>query len=171
MNEKRICKIGILSALIALCAWITIPGPVPFTLQTFAVFLAIMLLGWKDGFFAVAVYVVLGVAGLPVFSGFRSGIGVLLGATGGYIVGFLLAPFIMLPFERRGRAARILSAAAALVACYVFGTLWYAFVYMSGGKEFDILSVLLACVVPFIIPDVIKIALSFAVSERLRDKI
>ncbi len=77
----------------------------------------------------------------------------------------------MLPFERRGRAARILSAAAALVACYVFGTLWYAFVYMSGGKEFDILSVLLACVVPFIIPDVIKIALSFAVSERLRDKI
>ncbi len=119
-------------------------------------------------FFAVDVYVVLGVAGLPVFSGFRSGIGVLLGATGGYIVGFLLAPFIMLPFERRGRAARILSAAAALVACYVFGTLWYAFVYMSGGKEFDILSVLLACVVPFIIPDVIKIALSFLLFRKIK---
>lgn len=171
MKVKRICKIGILSAFLALCAWITVPGPVPFTLQTFAVFLAIMLLGGKDGFFAIAVYVVLGIAGLPVFSGFRSGIGVLLGATGGYIVGFLITPFIMLPFENRGRAVRIISSAAALVTCYIFGTLWYAFVYMSGGKEFDFISVLLACVAPFIIPDIIKITLSFVVSERIRDKI
>ncbi len=67
--------------------------------------LAIMLLGGKKTVFAIAVYVALGIAGLPVFSGFRSGIGVLLGATGGYIVGFLITPFIMLPFEKEGKGS------------------------------------------------------------------
>ena len=165
MKVKRICKIGILSVFIALCAWITVPGPVPFTLRHLPCFGDNA--AWrKKTVFAIAVYVALGIAGLPVFSGFRSGIGVLLGATGGYIVGFLITPLSCFRLKKRGRAARIISSAAALVTCYIFGTLWYAFVYMSGRKEFDFLSVLLACVVPFIIPDIIKIALSFVVSEK-----
>ena len=77
------------AAIIAVCAWITVPGPVPFTMQTFGVFLALRLLGGKRGSISVALYILLGAAGLPVFSGFKAGIGVLIGPTGGYILGFI----------------------------------------------------------------------------------
>ena len=171
MNIKRICKIGVLTAIIAVCAWITVPGPVPFTLQTFAVFFAAMVLGAFDGFISVAVYVLLGAVGLPIFSGFRGGIGVLLGATGGYIVGFLLIPLIMLIFEKRGRVAQILSYTLGLLVCYAFGTAWFAVVYVNGGKEFSVIGILTACVLPFILPDIIKIALAYFISGRIKKAI
>ena len=78
------------TALITVCGWICIPSAVPFTLQTLAVFLCIMLLGTKRSLAAVITYILLGAVGCPVFSGFRGGIGTLLGPTGGYITGFVL---------------------------------------------------------------------------------
>ena len=77
-------------AVMAICSWVSIPSAVPFTLQTFAVFCALCLLGGKRGTIAILVYIALGAIGLPVFSGFSGGIGILLGTTGGYIWGFLL---------------------------------------------------------------------------------
>ena len=87
--------IGIFAVVIAVCSWISIPAAVPFTLQTFAVFLAVILLGGKRGTMAVLVYILLGAMGIPVFAGFRGGIGVLFNNTGGYIVGFLCSTLIM----------------------------------------------------------------------------
>ncbi|MBP5250511.1 MAG: biotin transporter BioY, partial [Lachnospiraceae bacterium] len=87
--------IAMMAAIMAVCAWITIPAAVPFTLQTFAVFLAICVLGGKNGTIAVFVYILLGAVGLPVFSGFKGGVGVLLGNTGGYIIGFLFSALVM----------------------------------------------------------------------------
>ena len=90
-NKVRdIIYIGIFAVLISICAWITVPTAVPFTLQSMGVFTAVGLLGGKRGSLAVVTYILLGMIGLPVFSGFSGGIGVILNATGGYIIGFLL---------------------------------------------------------------------------------
>ena len=80
---------ALFAVLLTVCAWISVPLPVPFTLQTFAIFAALGILGGRRGTWAVAVYLLLGAVGLPVFSGFRGGLGALLGTTGGYILGFL----------------------------------------------------------------------------------
>ncbi len=84
--------IAVFAVLMAVCAWISTPKTpisVPFTLQTFAVFAALVILGGRRGFWAVVVYLLMGLVGLPVFSGFQGGPGVLLGTTGGYIIGFI----------------------------------------------------------------------------------
>ena len=81
---------ALFTVLLTVCTWISVPvPPVPFTLQTFAVFAALGTLGGRRGTYAVGAYLLLGLAGAPVFSGFQGGAGVLLGATGGYILGFL----------------------------------------------------------------------------------
>ena len=77
------------AVLIALCSWITVPAAVPFTMQTFAVFFILSALGGKQGTVTILVYIALGAVGVPVFSQFGAGPGVLLGNTGGYILGFL----------------------------------------------------------------------------------
>ena len=81
--------IAVFAVIIAICSWISIPATVPFTLQTFAIFLTVGVLGGKKGSLAVLVYILLGAVGVPVFAGFSAGIGILFGNTGGYIVGFL----------------------------------------------------------------------------------
>ena len=82
------------AVLIAVCSWISIPTTVPFTMQTFAMFFVLSILGGKRGTTAIFVYVLLGAVGVPVFANFTSGIGVLLGNTGGYILGFLFIGLI-----------------------------------------------------------------------------
>ena len=94
-QTKDIVLIGIFAALIAVCSWISIPTAVPFTLQTFGVFMAVEVLGGKRGTLSVLVYLLLGAVGLPVFAGFTGGMGIITGSTGGYIVGFLLGAMIM----------------------------------------------------------------------------
>jgi len=83
--------IAIFAVLIAICSWISIPMTVPFTLQTFGVFMAVGVLGGKRGSLAVLVYILLGAIGVPVFAGFSGGFGILLNNTGGYIIGFLFS--------------------------------------------------------------------------------
>ena len=95
MQTLDMAYIGLFAVVIAICSWISIPTVVPFTLQTFAVFLAVAVLGGKRGTLAVIVYVLLGAVGLPVFSGFKGGIGVLLNTTGGYIIGFVFSALVM----------------------------------------------------------------------------
>lgn len=88
-NEKRktydMAYIAVFTVLIAICSWISIPMTVPFTLQTFAVFLSVSILGGRRGTMAVLVYVLLGAVGIPVFAGFTGGPGIILNTTGGYI--------------------------------------------------------------------------------------
>ena len=86
--------IAICAALIVICSWISIPTAVPFTLQTFAVFASLGLLGGKKGTLSVLVFLILGAIGLPVFANFGGGLGVLLGSTGGYLIGFIFMGLI-----------------------------------------------------------------------------
>ena len=91
--------IAIFAVLIAICSWISIPMTVPFTLQTFGVFMAVGVLGGKRGSLAVLVYILLGVIGVPVFAGFSGGLGILLNNTGGYSIGFLFSALVMWAME------------------------------------------------------------------------
>ena len=164
-------SIGMFVALMAICSWITIPATVPFTLQTMGVFLAIIILGGMDGTIAVCVFVLLGTIGVPVFSGFKGGIGVILGTTGGYIVGFIATALIMWAFEKLlGRKLWILalSSALGLIVCYAFGTAWFMVVYARSNGAVTLATTLGWCVIPFIIPDIIKIVIALVVGERLR---
>ncbi len=151
---------SLFAALIAICAWISIPvGDIVFTLQTFAVFLALGLLGGKWGSAAILIYLLLGAAGMPVFSGFRGGPGALAGVTGGYLWGFLLSGLLYWALERFGKAPAMIT---GLCACYLCGSLWF-YLYTGGGLGL----IVLRCVVPYLLPDVLKLALAHSLCRRL----
>ncbi len=162
------CSIG--AALIAVCSWISIPTEVPFTLQTFAVFLVLLLLGGKRGTIATAVYILLGAVGAPVFAGFKAGAGVLLGSTGGYIFGFLFIGLIYIFFTSLIKDKIVIKLAAlvlGLVVCYAFGTAWFMYVYLKNTGDVGLLTVLGWCVFPFIIPDLIKMTIAAVIAKRI----
>ncbi len=166
--------IGLFAALIAVCSQIQIPGAVPFTLQTFAVFLAGGLLGGKRGTISVIVYILLGAVGLPVFAGFKGGIGALLGTTGGYIIGFIFSMLVFVVFELllKEKAKKIIPLGIAmvigLIICYAFGTAWFMIVYTNTKEPIGLITALSWCVFPFIIPDIVKIALALTLTSRLK---
>lgn len=170
-TTKDIVFIGVFAAIMAICSWISIPTTVPFTLQTFGVFLAIGLLGGRNGFLSVLVFVLLGAIGVPVFAGFAGGMGVILGSTGGYIIGFLASALIMWLFEKLlGHKIWVLaiSALLGLFVCYAFGTAWFMVVYAKANGAVGLATVLGWCVIPYIIPDLIKIVVALVLSNRLR---
>ena len=165
------------AAVLAICAWISVPTTVPFTLQTFGVFCLLSLLGGRRGTLAILVYILLGLIGVPVFSGFRGGAGVLFGTTGGYILGFLLSGLLYRALEgtfrnRENKNAatvfELLTMAAGLLLCYAFGTLWFMAVYSKNTGAIGLGAALSWCVLPFILPDAIKLALGFLLGARLR---
>ena len=163
--------IGIGIALISVCSWISVPTAVPFTLQTFAVFLVLLLLGGKRGTLATTLYVILGALGLPVFAHFTGGIGIILGSTGGYIIGFIFMGFVYMIMERlfgNRSVPSIIALVIGLIVCYAFGTAWFMYVYTRDTGSVGLLMVLGWCVFPFIIPDLIKLALAFMISKRVR---
>ena len=157
------------SAIIAVCSWITIPSAVPFTLQTLGIFLATGVLGAKWGSVSVLVYIMLGAAGLPVFSNFQGGVGALFGQTGGYIWGFLLGVLVMWLCESvfgKSDVIFAISAVSALIISYVAGTLWFAFVSTDGNADFA--NAFRVCVLPFVIFDLIKIIAAMYISKRIK---
>lgn len=162
--------IAIFAVIIAICSWISIPSAIPFTLQTFAVFISLGLLGGKRGSLAVLVWILLGSIGIPVFSGFSAGLGVLLGTTGGYIIGLLLGSllyWLITTILGTKTPIMILSMVLALFVCYAFGTAWFLLVYTKTSGAISIVTALSWCVVPFILPDVLKILLAIILTKRL----
>lgn len=162
--------IAVFSVVIAVCSWITVPMTVPFTMQTFGIFCTLCLLGGKRGTISVLIYIMLGLIGIPVFSGFKGGAGVLLGTTGGYIIGFILsALFFWLLTAVFGKTtwSVLVSMVLGLIICYAFGTAWFMLVYARNTGAVGLMTALGWCVVPFIIPDLLKIALAFSVFKVL----
>ena len=167
-QDLATCAMGV--AMIAICSWISIPATVPFTMQTFAVCLVTALFGLRLGLWTVTGYILLGMAGAPVFAGFTGGIGILLGTTGGYIIGFLFTALVVgVAAKRFGRKVSVLIPAMALgiLLCYAFGTAWFVFVYAKSSGPIGLGTALAWCVVPYLIPDAIKIALASLLTGRL----
>ena len=161
MKIKDLVYIAIFTSIICVMSLVTIPTTVPFTLQTMAIFICMFMLKPVDAIISVLLYILIGAIGLPVFSNFKSGFGVLAGPTGGYIIGFILMPFMSLIFKNK-----ILSAILGLVICYLFGSIW--FLLFNTSNIHSLWKVLTICVLPFIIPDGVKMALAYILSKRLK---
>lgn len=162
--------VALFAVLIVICSWISIPTVVPFTLQTLAIYLAIALLGWRRGLAAIVVYILLGLIGVPVFSGFRAGVGVLAGPTGGYIIGFIFLAMVMgaiIGRCGRGDVVLFLAMLAGTIVCYSFGTIWFLIIYTETTAAVSVGAALLSCVVPFIVPDILKMLAAIALYRRL----
>ena len=170
LATRDIATVAMGVALIAVCSWLSIPMTVPFTLQTFAVCLVTALFGLRLGLWTVGCYLLLGMAGAPVFAGFRGGIASLLGPTGGYLVGFLFTALTVgLAVDRLGRkpAVLIVSMALGILLCYTFGTAWFVLVYTRNSGPISVGTALGWCVLPYLIPDAVKIALAAFLTGRL----
>ncbi len=166
-----IVYIGISAALIAVCSWISIPLTVPISLQTMGICLVAGIFGMKKGTAATLVYILLGAIGVPVFSGFTGGMSIILGSTGGYIIGFIFTALIVgfVSDKYKGKMIPlVLSMVAGILVCYAFGTAWFALVYAKGGNSVTLSAILGWCVIPFLLPDAVKIALAALLTNRLR---
>ncbi len=179
MDNKRskrlinLIYIAMFAAVIAICAQLQIPAAVPFTLQTLGVFVAGGLLGSRRAVLSVLVYILIGLIGVPVFSGFTGGAGVLFGLTGGYIIGFIFTALIVgLMTEKLEKKLWVLalSMMLGLFACYIFGTIWFLTVYNMNMGTISLGGALMMCVVPYLPFDALKIAAAVVLVNRL-DKV
>jgi len=174
----NIVLIAVSAALITICSWISITiGPVPFTLQTMAIFAVLMTIGGARGSIAVVIYLLLGLVGVPVFAGFKGGPASFLGPTGGFLVGFAVASLVWILLEKLLRdkmsssaVKRILYGVINAVICevvmYTIGVIWFMVVYGQQTGPVGLGATLTMCVVPFIIPDIVKIAVAIVIGER-----
>lgn len=164
MNIRSMARCALFGAFLCICAWLSVPTPVGvISMQTFGLFLALGSLGGKRGSIACLLYLLLGAAGLPVFTGFRGGFGVLFGPTGGFIWGFLagaLVYWLLTSLKCKDLPAML----CAQLVCYLCGALWYALLFPAAGMW----TVLLTCVLPYLLPDALKLLLALGVSKKLK---
>ena len=163
--------IAVSVALEVVCAYLTVPAVVPFTMQTFGVFFALCFLGGAKGTAVIAIYLAMGLMGLPVFSGFKGGVAALMGPTGGYLLGFLVTALIywLGTAILRKKAANVwvqtTLCVVGLLACYLLGTVWFVYVYRAADGWARALTL---CVVPYLLPDALKLVLAVTLSKALR---
>ena len=167
---KRMVYAALMAALTAAGAYIAIPiGPVPIVLQNLFVMLAGLLLGGRWGLISVGVYLLAGAVGLPVFAGGTGGIGKFVGPTGGYLLGFAAAAYLVGIISERGHgrlAVDILAMVAGTLAVYAFGVSWLKVVTgMSLSKAASV------GMLPFLIGDALKIAAAIPIARALRPMI
>lgn len=176
-STLELVDMAIFSALMAVCSWISIPAPAPlapFTMQTFGVFIALLMLGAKRGGLSILVFVLMAIAGLPVLAGFSGGIGAVFGTTGGYILGFLLAaPVYWLCIKMLGEKqwVKVMALVIGLAVCYLFGTLWFMVVYTRQVAAVGFVSALGWCVLPYVLPDIGKLLLAWGLAAALSKRI
>ena len=173
-----IAVIAVSAALITICSWISIPvGPVPVTLQTLAVLAVLLTTGGRRGTIAVAVYLALGAIGTPVFSGFKGGPAAFAGPTGGFLIGFLAAALVYWLLEKLVFAHLMTTQKKKIIfgfvnslifelIMYTVGVIWFMTVYAAQTGPVGLVTVLGWCVIPFIIPDLVKIAAAVIISSR-----
>lgn len=169
-RSRSIAFTALSIAVIAVSAWITVPiGPIPFTLQMFAVTFAIIVLEPKQAIAAIAGYLVLGAIGVPVFSGMRGGIGVLMGPTGGFLLGYFFGVSLAVGLLALLRSRGIDNFATCMLAGVVFTAVAYAcgwgqYMFVANVGPLESFAVTVA---PFIVVDLVKIAAATAVARTV----
>ena len=164
-----LAMIAVMTAVTCILAPLSISiGPIPISLTNLAIYFALYLLGWKKGTVSYLVYILIGIVGLPVFSGFAGGIGKFLGPTGGYIVGFIPMAIIagILIDRFKSRWIQLLGMLAGTVVCYALGTAWYCL--QTGSALVPALSL---CVFPFIPGDLVKMIAAMLLGPVIRERI
>jgi biotin transport system substrate-specific component len=170
--------ISISAALITVCSWISIPlGPVPFTLQTLGILAVMLTTGGRRGTIAILVYLALGAVGVPVFAGFKGGIASFAGPTGGFLVGFLISALVYWLLEKlilkklmktpvKTWIFGMLAFLIFEVIMYIVGVIWFMTVYAAQTGPVGLATVMGWCVIPFIIPDIVKMVVAVLIGER-----
>ncbi len=171
---KNMVTMALFAALMCVLAPFSLPiGPVPISLISLVIYFSVYIQGWKKTMISYAVYLALGVAGLPVFTGFEGGVGKLAGPTGGYLVGFFVMIVIIGVFlrislenEKMIKGIRFIGMVMGTAVAYAFGTMWFCYSTGSGmPASFAV------CVFPFIPGDIVKIIIALAVAPTLAKQI
>ncbi|MBN1381371.1 MAG: biotin transporter BioY [Deltaproteobacteria bacterium] len=171
LSVKGIVYAALMGALTAIGAFIIIPlPPVPITAQTFFLNFGAIILGGPLAAFSQFLYVMLGIIGLPVFSGGKAGLGVLFGPTGGYLLGFIVGAFVIGLVARMRKSAGILwyifAMIIGMIIIYGCGAVQLAFVAKLSFKK-----ALAVGVLPFLLGDIIKILLAAVISSHFKGRI
>ena len=168
IRTKQMVLIALMTAVTCVLGPLSIPlpfSPVPISLTNFAIFLAIFVLGMKNGTISFIIYLLLGAVGVPVFSSFRGGFQVLAGPTGGYLIGFIFLALIMgfaLDHFDRKLVPTIIGMIIGMAVCYAFGTVWLAKLLSLSFKEG-----LMMGVIPYLPGDAAKIIIAAIVGPKL----
>lgn len=177
IRTKNISKLkdGILiaffSVIIVISSRITIPMLVPFTLQSLGIFLSFSILGGKRGLFSFLIYLAIGLIGLPVSATGQSGVAMLSGLTGGYLIGWIFCGIIVCVFERcfgEERRVKIISLSIGTLICYTVGTLWFSLIYSRSNGAIGVWTALCTCVFPFVIFDALKLLLADRIAVAVK---
>ena len=168
MKIKSMIICALFAAMICITAPFSIPlGPVPITLILFSIPLTAFVTGSKKAAAATAVYMLVGIVGLPVFSGFKGGFGAIMSPVGGFTFSYILIALILGQcIKCRRKSSVFLLCGAALLVCYIFGTSWYMFITKA-----DVLTALTLCVIPFVPFDIIKLTLAYFVGKAVRRRL
>ena len=164
-----LARAAVMTAVTCVLAPLSVPiGPVPISLTNFAIFLSLYLLNWKWATGSYLVYLLIGMIGMPVFSGFTGGIAKLAGPTGGYLVGFIPMAIVtgMVIDRKPNHAVQFLAMIVGTIICYVFGTAWFC---LESGTPVG--AALTACVFPFIPGDLLKIVLAMILGPAIRSQL
>lgn len=172
LEIRQMTLIGLMAAVMCITGPLTVPlpfTPVPISLTNMAIYLTVYVLGCKLGTLSYIIYLMLGLAGLPVFSAFSGGLSKLAGPTGGYLIGFILTAVICgVAVDNSGgkRRIQILGMIMGTLAAYLFGTLW-----LCGQMNLTMVQGLSAGVIPYLPGDLIKIGLAAAIGNNIRQTV
>ena len=170
LTTYQMAVTALMAAVMCVLGPLTVPiGAVPISLANFVICLTAWLLGPKFGTLSVAVYLLIGLVGMPVFSGYGAGLAKLAGPTGGYLVGYLLLALIGGLFIEKSNGNPVVSGIGLVLgdaACYVLGTAWFVF-----QMQCELGYALSVCVYPFIALDLAKIVVSCIVGALLRKRL
>ena len=164
-----LAMVAVMTAVTCVLAPMSIAiGAVPITLTNLVVYFSLYLLGWKRGTLSVLVYILIGMIGLPVFSGFSGGLGKLAGPTGGYILGFLAIAVVAgwVIDHTRSRVLQLGGMILGTAVCYALGTAWFCFSTHTG-----VMAALWLCVIPFIVGDLVKMVLAMTMGPMIRKRL
>lgn len=168
MSIRQMAIIALMTALMCILGPMSVPiGTIPISFTNLVIYIMAYLLGAKFGGISYCIYLLIGMVGLPVFSGFSGGLAKLAGPTGGYLIGFLFIAIISGAFIQKGcgkKAISILGMILGTLVAYIFGTIWFVI-----QAECNIMYALTVCVFPFLIADGIKIIVASKVGPLIQD--
>ena len=166
ITTQQMALVAIMTALTCIMAPFSLPiGPVPISLTNLVIYFSLYLLGWKLGTLSYVIYLLIGLVGVPVFSGFTAGPAKLFGPTGGYLIGFIpmaiIAGIVIDKYSEKWLLCLL-----AMIVCYALGTAWLAY-----EAKMDMMAALWAGVIPFIPGDLVKMALAILIAPKIKAQV
>ena len=173
LRLKNSILVALFSVIILICSRIAIPTVIPFTMQSFGVFLTLGILGGKKGCLSLLLYLTLGLIGIPISATGEAGFALFVGPTAGYFIGWILCGIIFWIFESRmgnRNKTRLIFLSLGTVLCYISGTVWFVFVY-AYNTPIGLWSALCYYVFPFVFFDAAKLIIANIIADKLHKKI